>query len=549
MIDRRIVYSAGFVLILGVATLWAAPHRPTIRPLPADWFRSKDGAEIRLSPFPDGVIYAGDWLGLQAVADSLPGSSRLEMRLDSTDSYPLIEGNLPRSALGDFWLAQWPWIWNSAGQAGWHTLYVNQTGGSGSEAGADALRMQYPVQILPATLRPALRGDALWREAEGSCCNYYYLTGTETERDLAELMKLTERSYIAITTRLLVSPSKLTVVFLPRLYGQGGLADGEGVLSYMDRNSTGTDFSVVLTHEMVHLVADSNFSSGRFPPAFLSEGWAVYLTGGHYRTPEPLQERAAAVYQSGAYVPLATLADSFYSAQHESAYIEAGAFVEFLIARYGWERVYGMFREPSDVQPPSAGLDSMLSAHLQIRLAECELEWLTTLRARVPDPDQIRDVKFTVAFFDDLRRYQSLYTPGSNVSAMWIPDPPAARKRGLTADYLPSPETDEAIALETMFRAAQRRAGARDWSQAWETLGAIERVLDAKQRRAPDPAYVSSLADDYRRLVRAILRSGYEPLDITPESGRAEVSVRPLGGLERGAQAWQRTGGTWSRVE
>jgi hypothetical protein len=243
------------------------------------------------------------------------------------------------------------------------------------------------------------------------------------------------------------------------------------------------------------------------------------------------------------------LADSFYSAQHESAYIEAGAFVEFLIARYGWERVYGMFREPSDVQPPSAGLDSMLSAHLQIRLAECELDWLATLRARVPEPDQIRDVKFTVAFFDDLRRYQSLYTPGSNVSAMWIPDPPAARMRGLTADYLPSPETDEAIALETMFRAAQRRAGARDWSQAWEILGAIERVLDAKQRRAPDPAYASSLADDYRRLVRAILRSGYEPLDISPESGRAEVTVRPLGGLEKGAQAWQRTGGTWSRVE
>jgi hypothetical protein len=549
MIDRRIAYSAGFVLSLAVATLWVAPHRPEIRPLPSDWSGKKDAPEIRLSFFPDGSVYAGDWLGMEALADSLAGDPRLQMRLDSPDGSPLVEGTLPRSGMGDFWLGQWPWIWNSSGKAGWHTLYVNPVGGSGSDPGGNALRMQFPVQILPADLQPALRRDALWREAEGKCCNYYYLTGTETERDLADLMELTERTYQAITARLLASPSKLTVVFLPRLYGQGGLADGEGVLSYMDRNATGTDFPVVLTHEMVHLVADANFPSGRYPPAFLSEGWAVYITGGHYHTPEPLEDRAAAVYQSGAYIPLAILADSFYTAQHETAYIEAGAFVEFLVDRFGWERVYAMFRDPSDVQPPSAGLDSMLSARLQTSLGECESEWLGTLRARAPDPDRIRDVKFTAKFFDDLRRYQELYTPGSNVSAMWIPDPPTARERGLTADYLPSPGTDESIALETMFRAAQRQAGARDWTGSWETLDAIERVLDAKRRRAPDPAFASPLADGYRRLARAVLRSGFEPLDIFPEVDRAEVTVRRLGGLEKGAQTWQRTGGTWSRVE
>ena len=549
MIDRRIVYSAGLVLSLAVATLWAAPHRPEIRPLPADWSATQDASEIRLSPFPDGAIYAGDWLGLQALVDSLSGNPRLQVRLDSPEGSPLVEGTLPRSGMGDFWIAQWPWIWNSADQTGWHTLYVNPAGGSGSGLGANALRMQYPVQILPAAMRPALRRDALWQEAEGTCCNYYYLTGTETERDLADLMELTEQAYRTVTVRLRTSPSKLSVVFLPRLYGQGGLADGEGILSYLDRNATGTDFPVVLTHEMVHLVSSVNFPPGRYPPAFLSEGWAVYITGGHYRTPEPLQDRAAAVYQSGAYVPLGSLADSFYLAQHEIAYIEAGAFVEFLVGRFGWERVYAMFRDPSDVQPPSAGLDAILNAHLQTSLEECESKWLADLRARVPDPDQIRNVQFTISFFDDLRRYQSLYTPGGNVSAMWIPDPPTARKRGLTADYLPAPESDEAIALETMFRAAQRQAVALDWKGSRETLDAIERVLNAKQRRAPDPAYASPLADGYRRLVRAILRGGYEPLDISMGSGRAEVTVRRLDGLEKGVQAWQRTGGTWSRVE
>jgi hypothetical protein len=546
MVDRRMVYSAGMALSLALATFWAAPHRPEIRPLPRDWAETKDAVDFHLSVFPDGPDYAGDWLGLQALADSSQASPRLQIRLDSPDGSPLIEGGFPRSGLGDFWLGQWPWIWNSTGQAGWHTLYVNQAGGSG--AGADPFRRIYPVQILPDALRPVLRRDARWRKTESECCIYYYLTGTESERDLAGLIDLTEQAYRAITARLTASPSKLTVEFLPRLLGQGGLADGEGILSYMDRNATGMDFPVVLTHEMVHLVAGSNLPPGRTPPAFLSEGWAVYITGGHYRAPEPLADRAAVVYQSGAYIPLAALVDSFYAIQHETAYIEAGAFVEFLIGRFGWERVYAMFRDPSSVQPASAGLDSILRTHLQTSLKECESEWLEDLRARAPSPDQIRDVQFTVSFFDDLRRYQSLYTPGGNVSAMWIPDPAAARKRGLTADYLPSPESDEAIALETMFRTVQWQSRALDWDAVRATLNAIERVLDAKERRAPDPAFASPLADDYRRLVHAILRSGYEPLDISLADGRAETTVRPLGGLEKGAQVWQLTGGTWSRV-
>ncbi len=549
MIDRRIAYSAGLVLILAVATLWNAPHRSEIRPLPADWSGTKDATPYRLSVFPDGAMYDGDWLGVEAQTDSTPGNTQLQVHLDSPNASPLVEGNLPRNRMGVFWLAQWPWIWNSADESGWHTLFVNPAGGTGTDPLNNATLLQYPVRILPAALRPVLRQNTVWREAAGTCCNYYYLTGTESERDLAELMKLTEQAYREIITRMLASSSKLTVVFLPRLYGQGGLADGEGVLSYMDRNATGTDFPVVLTHEMVHLVAGANFPPNRYPPAMLSEGWAVYMTGGHYHTPEPLEDRAAVVVQSGDYIPLATLADSFISTQHETAYIEAGAFVEFLIDRFGWDRVYAMFRDPASVQPPSAALDSMLNAHLQSHLADCESEWLDTLRVRAPDSEQVEDVKFTINFFDDLRRYQDLYTPGSEVSDIWIPDLPAARKRGMTADYLASPEIAESIALETMFRVARRQAGEHDWNGAWENLGAIEQVLTARQRRAPDPAFVSPLADGYRRLTSAVLRSGYEPLDIFLESGRAEVAVRPFGGLEKGAQIWQRTGGTWLRVE
>jgi len=548
MTRRQTVYAFGLVLTMAIATLLLAPYRPEIRPLPADWTGPEGSGGIQLSLFPDGAIYAGDWMGLQAMVNSDPGKSLLRVRLDSPTASPLAKANLTRSGMGNFWILQWPWLWNSDGQAGWHTLFVYPGGGSGGEPGSYPPGMQYPVQILPADWKPALRQSARWRETQSACCEYYYLAGTESERDRSDLIGETEQAYAKITVRLHPGDSKLTVVFLPRLYGQGGLTDGEGILSYLDRNYTGTDFPVVLTHEMVHLVADAGFPSNLRPPAFLNEGWAVYITGGHYRTPEPLQERAAVVYQSGAYVPLATLADSFYLAQHEIAYIEAGAFVEFLVGRFGWEKVYAMFRDPSNAQPPSAALDAMLQTHFGEALARCESEWLDVLRAETPEPDQVQDVKFTGAFFDAIRRYQTDYAPGSNVSAMWIPDIPGARERGITADYLPSPVAAESVALETLLIEAQRQAGDREWTQAWETLGVIGRVLDAKERRAPDPAAASPRADSYRRLASAVLRGGSEPLSIRLEDNRAEVTVRPLGGLEKGVQVWKRTDGGWSRV-
>jgi hypothetical protein len=548
MANRRTIYGLGLVLTMAMATLLWAPHRPEIRPLPVDWSGQKAPVDIQFSLFPSGAIYAVDWMGLEVITNSDPGRNRLQVRMDSPVRSPLVEATLPHSGMGDFWIVQWPWLWNSAGQAGWHTLYVNPVGLSGANRDWIAQRWQYPVQILPGELRPALRQGALWREARSACCEYHYLADTESERDLDGLMKQTEQAYRDITAKMRVSPSKLILVFLPRLYGQGGLADGEGDLSYMDRNYTGMDFSVVLTHEMVHLVADANFPSNLRPSILLSEGLAVYVTGGHYRAPEPLQERASVVYQSGAYIPLATLADAFYSSQHEIAYIEAGAFVEFLVERFGWEKVYAMVRAPSDLKPPSAALDAMLRTHMGETLTRCESEWLSALRAESPNRDQAQDVKFTAVFFDTLRRYQEDYAPGSNVSAIWIPDISTAVQRGITADYLVSPGTAESIAVETILIAAQRQATEHAWTQAWQTLAAVGRVLDAKERRAPDPASASPLAETWRRLVSAVLRGGYEPLSILMEGSRAEVAVRPLGGLEKGAQVWKRTDGIWSRA-
>lgn len=328
----------------------------------------------------------------------------------------------------------------------------------------------------------------------------------------------------------------MSLVFLPRLYGQGGLTIQEAVLSYMDRNYTGTELPVLLEHEMAHLYAVTFFPTGPRPPLILQEGWTVYLTGGHYRSGEPLQERAAVLVQSGRYIPLSDLADSFYSVQHETAYIEAVAFVEFLAGRFGDERVLAMFRERAAAGSPAAALDSMLRTHFQTTLAECEAAWLDGLRRITPDPDQVRDVEFTLEMFDALRRYQRLYDPGGSMADFWLPDLSRARAEQISADYLPPPGTADSITLETVFLAARTAADAREWDRARETMEAIERVLDATQRRAPDPISVSSLAGRYRSLVDAIRTAGDEPLRIELSENRADAETRDPTSLKKEVQ-------------
>ena len=168
--------------------------------------------------------------------------------------------------------------------------------GETGEAVTEPLRL--PVRILPAEAQPAARRDAAWRQTDGACCEFYYLSGTEAERDINEVTALAEEIYLSLRTKMeagaippalqgqtegaRTDPARMTLVFLPRNLGQGGLAIREGYLTYSDRNYTGADFSVVLEHEMNHLMTIAQYDLGPRAPLLLQEGWAVYLTGGHY---------------------------------------------------------------------------------------------------------------------------------------------------------------------------------------------------------------------------------------------------------------------------
>jgi hypothetical protein len=531
----------------------AGPYRPHLTGLPADWTEEPG---ITVSVYPSGAVYEGEWISVVAAMDSDPRGWKLQLRLDRADDAPLAESDFYFNSATLQWDARLAWVWNSAGGDGWHTLFFTL---DGDPAGTAPAPLHYPVRVLPAAERPVLRRNAGWQQAEEPCCTLFYLSGTEAQRDIAELQAMTEAIFDSMDAKIgggapikgaqteeEGAQTKLTLVFLPRVYGQGGLVMQEGYISYADRNYTGTDFRVVLEHEMNHLIMNARSGSGPRAPLLLLEGWAVHLTGGHYRVPESLTERAAALLALGNYTPLSELAESFSAAQHEAAYIEAGAFMEYLAGRFGHARVAAMLFDPVDGESPSAAIDAMLRAHCGCALAECEADWLAALHSLTPGADTVRDVEFYMDLFDLIREYQQAYTAGTSMHNLFLPDPARARAEQITADYLPPPEPADAAALELMFVAAREAADGGEWTLARELLAAIGRVLEAKARRAPDPASESALAERYRDLAAAVFHDGGEPLRIAMQGDEAAVSARDPVTLAKEEQRWIFVHGSWA---
>lgn len=90
-------------------------------------------------------------------------------------------------------------------------------------------------------------------------------------------------------------------------------------------------------HEYVHLLT---MTDGSFVSAGFSEGLAVALGGGAWYTPEFSVNQARNLLDDPMYLSIAevmVMDDSAFLRQAEVTYHEAGAFVNYLLDRYGWE--------------------------------------------------------------------------------------------------------------------------------------------------------------------------------------------------------------------
>ncbi|MGH2592141.1 MAG: hypothetical protein ACRDGG_01365 [Anaerolineae bacterium] len=491
---------------------------PTPTPTPSDLWIDPSGVRIH----PDGGLYSGDTLSFEIEARNggstdlsrVPvvvdwGSDRAEGEIDT----------IPRGGSGT---ADLVWVWHTASLVGTQTVTItlDPENGIGDPDSSNNIAV---VQIDLAADRPGNEIGAEWQTATSDCCAFHFIRGTAAARDIDAIGRVADDAIAYAEDRLGVQrEDRLEVYLIGRVLGHGGFASEQIAISYLDRNYAGGGLLEVFRHEGTHLL-DRGIAGGE-RPVLLVEGFATYITGGHFKL-EPLPERAAALLQIDGYLPLRDLANHFYPSQHETGYLEAGAFIDYLVERDGYatfiELYDGMRRKPGESDADV--IDREMKAVYDVGLDDMEAEWLAHLRT-LDAGDQVRDVANTIAFYDTVRRYQRALDPSAYFLEVWMPDIQQAESRGLAADYLRHPRAPENIAIETMLVAADAAFVARDFDRVEALLASVNTVLDA------DATFSDPTAARYLAVVRATLASGHEPQRITLDGDRAEVLAARDGG-------------------
>jgi hypothetical protein len=335
------------------------------------------------------------------------------------------------------------------------------------------------IQLLP---NPGNRHKA-WSVVHSNCCTLHYLTGTDAEADLTEIIATVEArtaralEQFAAAGVLTESPLEepLVIVLIPVVVGHGGFATDEAVLTYTHRNWTGIELGILVHHEVVHVIDRLVNTVGPRPSIFV-EGLAVYLAGGHYQKGDPLQ-RAAALLALDLYLPITDFVDDFYAAQHEIGYMQAAALVAYLDQLWGWETLIDFYFNLPEGPSDTAIISGALETRFGYTLAELEANFIAYLQTLEPDPNVEADVRLTIVIYDMLRRYQTLAIPSAHFRTAWWPPLPHMRAEGIVGDYAYREKAPLNIILEDRLQALHGYLADGQYDLVEETLQEIDRLL------------------------------------------------------------------------
>lgn len=517
-----------------VAPAATASPTPTPESVTPTWTTPPDLGEFRVILHPDGPLYVGDQVSVEVIAPESVElqESSAELQAPGRQGVQIRQIQFQDFGIAGRRQATFLWGWDTSGLAAGEyplTISIQPEGITWTET----------VTLLPGDQLPPPEPQAAWAVAESDCCLVYYITGTKTASDIAALLEaVDEQAQKAVRLLNIELEEPVPIVFIPRVLGHGGFAWHEIAVSYLDRNYAGGDPKMVIHHEMVHLL-DARLG-GKLRPTMLVEGLAVYLTGGHFKL-EPLMPRAAALLPPqtgctpaveaiqgagiegeacglGRYLSLEPLLDNFYFAQHEIGYLQAGALVEYMVETWGWQKFSAFYRdiqpqpENSDPAgkekgPQAKAMEAALQAHFNITLQQLEQGFLGALEGETVTPENVEDIRLTVAFYDTVRRYQQILDPSAYFMTAWIPDGVQIRERGIVADYLRHPETPENIALETMLVAADADLRSGSFEAVERLLEAVNAVLGIYARGGDSPFSVHPLAQSYFQAALTYTRS------------------------------------------
>ena len=399
-----------------------------------------------------------------------------------------------------------PQIWDTTDQQGSHTVTFTADPYDTIQRGDENPNnnsITYQIEVRPPNTNP-VEANATWIVRDIPYARIHVVSGTAAARDLEKLAIVTEESIRKAMVALDEEPRRIyDVYFIERVIGQGGYAGGSMVITYNDRNYSGGRIDEVIVHETVHLLDQQISTNSRL--TFLAEGLAVWSSGGHYK-PEDLNGRAAALVATGYYIPLDQIIDNFYPVQHEIGYLEAGAFVQYLVDTYGWEKFKQFYAEyqPAPEGQNAVRLNESLQALYGKSLEQIEQEWLTKLGEITLDRNVVADLNGTIRFYNIMRRYQANYDPTAYFLEAWLPRPNQLRDQNATDELTRHPEESTNIVLEVMLTEAEILLRSSNFRQAEVLMGSIERAMDNQNN------FIDPLGASYNEIVQDAFSRGQE---------------------------------------
>lgn len=508
------------------ATVTATPlvESPTVSPpataeAPAgDLSLSSD--RVFLHPVPE--IYAGDPVTFYILPNVPPevDPSDVTVRVEVRDYFTMQGAVNGRNLAGDP-IALFTWAWDTTSYWGDHEVVVTLDPDDAIKNGdenPDNNEVVVDVAVLPDHTRPAAERDQRWEVSEIDCCIIRVVNGTAAHRDLQDIEVAAQAAVDQAAERLGVQPeSKIDLYFIDRVFGQGGYATSNIVISYLDRNYAGGGFHEVLVHETTHIL-DRQFAPDRI--AFLAEGLAVWAAGGHYKQ-ENIDQRIKALRETSLYMPLPHLIDNFYEGQHEIGYIEAAGFINYLVNTYGWEETRDFYASvrPQRGQPFTAAVEQSLQRQFDISLAEAERDWMAYLDSVPRSSQAVGDLLTTVRYYDTMRDYQLEYDPTAHFLQAWLPYVQELEQRGLTTDVTRHPSDQINVTLEVMLHAVDQAIASGDFNRANVILDSVERAL------INDGAFIDPLGQNYSQIVSKLTELGFEVHQVDLSGNQAVVQV------------------------
>lgn len=473
---------------------------PTLTPAPLpEEAKLQPAPEVRAFPGPEH--YAGDILTFEIPSDNgVVEDVTVSMTLDNGDPIEV-------SGTSSWNYVLLPLALDTTNLTGEHTVKF-QSADANVHAG-------YTFEVLPAEQRPANETRAQWTTTQTDCCTFHYITETAAARDIDFISGHFQQAAEDFESMMQETiDSKMDIYILDRIWGNGGFGgNGQLVVSYTDRYygpTMGSEgLETLARHELSHAAGIGVPVAGS-GVEFNYEGLAVYLAGGHYK-PEPLDQRGAALYDLGYYVPV-----NDFLPQHELAYLYPAAMLTYMAEAYGNEKMWAFLGTDDNLEDDLPGsLEGALQSALGVSLQEFDQGFEAWLESKDPG-EQLDDLRLTIELQDLRRQYQEIYSPPPQFLLAEAQDA-AARP-----EYLPivirEARAPANIAVELIIANAQQSIIDGDYATAEELNKVLADIL--AQGNLGNP-----VARDYLDIVLAAARKGYEVVNLDLQGDRAAARV------------------------